>query len=415
MPVVTEEIKNAIDGFNSALAEYKLSNDERFRAIEDYLKTVANVPGLNFTSNSNKYDNNQSKFPKDKLYKSMFGAFPGQPLSNGGWKDFNEFLSVVSSGRHDDRLKMDVQAAMTEGVPADGGFSVPEEFSAWLFDSSLESEIVRPRATVYPMKAETKKVSGWDSKSHSTSLFGGLVGTWLAEGATATEVFAKMRLIGLTAHKLACYTAASNELVADGISFEQQLSIALIKTIGWYLDYSFIQGSGAGQPLGILNDPALIVIGKELGQGANTILYDNVVKMFSRLAPQCMGKAVWIANQTTIPQMLTMSITIGTGGAFIPAVVQNNGKFYLLGKEVLFTEKSPALSRKGDLILADLSQYTIGLRKEVSLDKSNAPGWLKDESSYRAILRADGQGTWDGAINPKEGDSLSWCVALEAR
>jgi len=64
------------------------------------------------------------------------------------------------------------------------------------------------------------------------------------------------------------------------------------------------------------------------------------------------------------------------------------------GKEVLFTEKCPALGAKGDLILADLSQYAIGMRKEIALDRSNVPGWMEDMTDYRVIVRVDGQGTW---------------------
>jgi len=91
------------------------------------------------------------------------------------------------------------------------------------------------------------------------------------------------------------------------------------------------------------------------------------------------------------------------------------GKFTLLGKEVLFTEKCPALGAKGDLILADLSQYAIGMRKEIALDRSNVPGWMEDMTDYRVIVRVDGQGTWDKPITPKNGATLSWAVALEAR
>jgi HK97 family phage major capsid protein len=252
--------------------------------------------------------------------------------------------------------------------------------------------------------------------THTSSLFGGLTGTWLAELGAATEVFAKMRQIQLTTKKLACYTAASNELVADGVDFDRQIQTALVKTIGWYLDYAFLQGTGAGQPLGVLGDPALVTVLKETGQKAATVVFENVVKMYARLAPQCMGNAVWIASQTTVPQLLTMSLAVGTGGAPIqPAVLQQGGRFSLLGKELLFTEKVPALGTLGDLLLCDLSVYTIGMRKEVSLDKSIHVGWSQDTSSYRAIVRADGQGSWDKAISPKAEDSLSWCVALQAR
>jgi len=351
---------------------------------------------------------------RGKDYRSMFGHEKGKTLDTGGFKSFNDFLAVVTSGRSDDRLKLAIQASMGESIPSSGGFSVPEEFAAWLLDASLETEIIRPRATVWPMKSETLKVPGWDSGSHTSTLFGGLVGTWLGESDAATEVYAKLRQIELSTKKLACYTAASNELVADGITFEQQLNAALVKTISWYLDYAFISGTGAGQPQGILKSPALITVSAESGQHVS-ILYENITKMYARLAPQCMGNAIWIASQTCIPDMLTLSISIGTGGSVVPAMKESNGQFSLLGKPVIFTEKVPALGSLGDLILCDPSQFTVGLRSAVSFDKSIHVGWLKDEASYRCIIRVDGQGMWDKAITPKNGSTLSWCVALGAR
>ena len=90
-------------------------------------------------------------------------------------------------------------------------------------------------------------------------------------------------------------------------------------------------------------------------------------------------------------------------------------RFTLLGKKIIFTEKCPALGAKGDLILADLSQYAIGMRKEIALDRSNVPGWMEDMTDYRVIVRVDGQGTWDKPVTPKNGTTLSWAVALEAR
>ncbi len=97
-------------------------------------------------------------------------------------------------------------------------------------------------------------------------------------------------------------------------------------------------------------------------------------------------------NSNTIPQLLTLVVG-----------------------EVLATEKLPGLGTKGDIMLVDFSQYSIGLRKEVVLQKSMHVGWQTDESGYRVILRADGQGRWSKVVTPRNGDTLSWCVTLAAR
>jgi len=168
-------------------------------------------------------------------------------------------------------------------------------------------------------------------------------------------------------------------------------------------------------PLGVLSDPALVTVSKETGQPASTFLYENVTKMLARLHPSAFRGAIWAANQTVLPQLMEMSLSVGTGGAPIKAVEERNGRFYLLGKELAFTEKLPTLGSKGDVLLADFSKYVIGMRQEVVLDKSNAPGWTEDMQDFRVILRADGMGSWSQAVTPKNGDSVSWCVVLQAR
>src|SRR5262249_21731393 len=159
--------------------------------------------------------------------------------------------------------------------------------------------------------------------------------------------------------------------------FDGELATTLAKAIGWYLDYAFLQGSGGAQPLGVLNDPALIVVNKESGQAANTITYENVKNMLNRLHPACQKNAVWGANVGARAQLLGLVQTVknvaGTenvGGSGIPILRETaDGDFTLMGLEVEFTEKTPALSSQGDLLLADFSQYYVGLRREMSIDR----------------------------------------------
>jgi HK97 family phage major capsid protein len=341
-----------------------------------------------------------------RLYRQMFGA----PVQSD-FTSAEDFYRTVASGRHDPRLE---KRAFTSGDPSGGGFLVPDELSATMMDVSLENEVVRPRATVWPMKSATLKVPAWDV-GDDTNLFGGLQGSWSGEATVNTKVKGKTRLIVLNAKKLSLYTDASNELVQDGMGFEAQLQGAIMKSMAFSMDYSFLRGTGAGQPLGVLNSTSLVTVTKETNQLADTITYSNVLDMWARIHPVCANNAIWLANQTAIPQLFTMGLTLGVGAA---PVFQPNGPLgygSLMGRPLLFTEKLPVLGDAGDLLLVDLSQYYVGLRKEIYLDKTNAIGWLSDLSDYRGVIRVDGMPAWDKAITPKHGVSLSWAVSLGER
>lgn len=337
----------------------------------------------------------------------------GGPATNRTW------AGMFNQGRkleiNEDEIRA-FRASMVEGVPASGGLSVPDPLAAQWLDDSIESEIIRPRATVWPMESATRKALGWDAADQAGgTLFGGFKMEFLAEEGTGNKQTGKLRTIQLVANKGAIFVDISNELREDGQGFEAQLDRAMRTSIGYGMDEYFIGGSGAGQPLGIRNDPAKITIAKETGQTADTIVYPNLTKMFSRMYPAGRQRGIFLANDDTIPQLLSLSITMGTAGAHVPVMTESNGQFKILGRPVIFTSHMPTLGDADDIMFVDLSQYAIGIRRGLTLEKSNIPGWTQDLMSYRALLRFDGQGMWQTAITPKNGNSLSWCVGLAAR
>lgn len=345
-------------------------------------------------------------------YAQLFGAARAQ--DTGGWSSFEEYLSVLDSGRHHPGLR--AAGPMTTGIGSEGGYTVPSAFLARLLDVALESEIVRPRAVIYPMRdAPSMRVPIMDGFDTSTGKPYGYSGQWLAEGAEATTEKGRTQQLLMTARSLAIYTEMSNELAADGIGFEAQLEKAITKAAAWCLDAAFIGGNGAGQPLGMYGGPATIVVAKEGGQLAATINYTNLTKMFARLHPSCLKNAIWLANPTTIPQLATLTIAIGAGGAHVPVLSEQNGQFTILTRPVIFTEKVPALGTQGDIGLVDFSQYAIALRADAALDKSQHVGWTRRTTGYRLVLRCDGQPLWPAATSPKNGDSQSCCVVLATR
>ncbi len=359
------------------------------------------------------YQNQTRVMGADRSYRAMF--HPGKSdikLEDGGFRDSAEFFNVIDSGRYDPRLQ--ARAAMVEGIPSSGGFSVPQQYIAEWLDAALKDEIARKYCKVIPMKGESLKISGWKASDYSSGAFAGLTMEFLAEGAVGTKQTALMREITLNANLAAIYIDASVELVSDGANFAENLESAMIKAISHGIDRHLIgsAGTGAGKPMSVLNSACNISVEGEVGQSSGTVTYSNLTALFARqLNPQ---SARWLANPTTIPQLLELSITGGVSASHVPAMTESNGEFRILGRPVHFSSVIPSLGSAGCISFVDFDFYALGLRSDAVIETTMSHRWTQREKSFRILLRFDAQSTLDVAITPEFGDSLSPIVSLEA-
>ncbi len=343
-----------------------------------------------------------------KAYKDLYGG------DGYRWPDRDtSFFQAVFSGRHHPGLTI---RAMNETVPSDGGFLVPQETAAQIHNVSLENEVVMPRCFVQPMKSNTIKIPAMAIGSHASALLGGFTASYVAEAGTITEKDPKVRAMELEAKKLTGLIRFTSELTADVPGGEAQIINICGKGLAWYRDRAFLKGTGSGEPLGILNSPCVVEVKKEPGQKAGTIVCENIVKMMGRMFPGSFKNSVWVAHQSTIPQLLTLSLGIGTGGSAIPVMSETDGKFTMLTRPVVFTEKTETLGERGDILLADFSQYVVGLRSEMRFDTSIHVHFETDELLARLIERHDGQPLWDEPLTLADGSTtVSPFVVLEKR
>lgn len=316
-------------------------------------------------------------------------------------------------------LRTDIRNASST-VPSEGGFLVPEEFRADVLSLSLETGIVRPRAQVVPMATNRLKYPTIDDTSHTSSVMGGFTAEWTDEGAEIGESDAKFGTIALDAKKLSMYTEAPNELIADSaISFDAFVRNSLPQVVSYFEDDAFLVGNGAGRPLGVLNtgNAASVAVAKETGQPADTIAWENLAKMYARMLPSSLPRAVWVANIETFPELATMALSVGTGGS---AIWINNGAegppMTILGRPVLFTEKASALGDLGDINFIDFGYYLIGDRQMMTVDSSPHYKFRNDKTSFRITSRVDGRPWLQSALTPRKGAAtLSPFVKLAAR
>lgn len=342
-----------------------------------------------------------------KTYKEIFNK---SYIAGSDFEDYEDFLKAVKVG-FDPRLK-----DLSSGVGSEGGFLLPEGFSEDIINISIEDSIVMPRAKIYGLKngkGNSLKVPAYQDIDRSTSGLAGVDPAQIAEGGQKTKTDPKFRSISLKVHKTVCYSQSSDEILEEsGIPLSDVIGTAFKNAILWKIDYRMLTGTGVGMPLGVLNSPALLTQAAESGQTASTITYNNIVGMFGKLAPGSWKNAIWVSGLSTLPEMMRLSIEVGLGGEHVKLLQESNGQFTLLGKPVLFSEKLPSLGSAGQLLLADFSKYAVLLKEGLKLESSIHEGFRNDLTSWRMILKIDGQPIVEDPLTCLDGTIVSPFVQL---
>jgi len=344
------------------------------------------------------------------------------------FKSLGELLAaVVNAGRPggviDPRLRIKAAATgLGETVPADGGFLVQQDFSSELLQQTIATGIIAPKCRKMQISSNSNsmKINGVDESSRAASRSGGIIAYWKDEAALKTASKPKFRQIELNLHKLIGLCYATDELLADAAALESFIRAEFPKEFRFQIDDAILSGTGAGQPLGILNSGSLVSVAKEGGQVKETIMAQNVEKMWSRMFADSLPSAEWYINQNTYPQLFQMSHAVGLGGVpvFLPPGGLSAAPYgTLFGRPVTPIEQCPTLGTVGDIIFADFANgYIIAEKGGIQADVSIHVQFLYDESVFRFVMRIDGQPVRASTLTPFKGaDTLGHFVALATR
>ena len=330
----------------------------------------------------------------------------------------------LPGGNVDPRLyQVRAASGLSEGIPSDGGFLVQQDFSSTLLKNVWETGLLASRCRRITISGTSNsiKINGIDETSRvAGSRWGGIRGYWAAEAAEKTASKPKFRKITLDLNKLVGLCYATDELLDDSAALAGILQQGFAEEFGFLLDDAIINGTGAGQPLGILNGGCVVSVAKETGQAAATLVYENIVKMWARIFARSRANSTWLINQDVEPQLHQMSLAVGTGGVpvYMPAGGASASPYStLFGRPVLPIEQCATLGTTGDIYLADFAGgYVLAEKGGMQSDMSIHVRFIYDESVFRFVLRVDGQPVLSSAVTPYKGsNTLSHFVKLDAR
>ncbi len=332
------------------------------------------------------------------------------------WSSFGEQLmavkdAAVSHGQNmDARLK--APTGLSEEVPADGGFLVQTDFATTLLEKTFAASGIISRVFRVPISANSNSIkipAVADSSRADGSRSGGILAYWVGEGDTKTPSYPSFAQVSLELKKLIGYTTCTDELLQDMSALEAWISRAFAAEFDFKIVDAIINGDGAAKPLGILNAPCLHTVTAETGQGAATIVAENIAKMWmSRFGPNS-ANYVWLYNQNIEAQLDTLNYGVGaTGGALVympPGGISGAPYATLKGRPMIPCEHAATLGTAGDLILADLSQYIMIDKGSMQSASSIHVNFTTDQTAFRFVYRCDGQPLWSTYLTPYKGST----------
>ena len=236
-----------------------------------------------------------------------------------------------------------ISNVLQEGVDADGGYLVPDEYDHRLVDVLTEENIMR--------KLGHKIITSGEHKINIAATKP--AAAWIEEGGALSFGDATFVQILLDAHKLHVAIKVTEELLYDNaFNLESYIIDMFGKALANAEEAAFLNGSGAGQPLGLFAATG----GGTAAISTASLTADDVIKLVYALKRPYRKNAKFIMNDQTIASIRQLK---DNNGAYMwqPSLVAGEPD-KLLGYDVYTSPFCPA----GKIAFGDYSYYNIGDR-----------------------------------------------------
>lgn len=405
-----QDIQNAADA-----EERELTEDEngaidelmaKFKTIEASIARRERINAATVrlsSSNGRKSDPSAAADPVDPVRPNagLTSLVNHKEKGKNGFRDFGEFSKAVcaSAGNGatvDPRLMKNAPTTFSsEGVGADGGFEIPPDFRTEIMTTIEAETSLLGMTDGMTSSSNTLVLPRDDVSQHDGS--NGVQAYWEGEAGQIDQSKMNLKQNIIRLHKLTSLVPVTEELISDGSAIDSYLRRKVPEKFDFKINDAIINGTGAGMLQGINKSGALVTVAKESGQVAGSLVFENIINMWSRMSAADRKNAVWLINQDIEPQLLTMSFEGASSSvpAYMPAGGLSGAPYgTLMGRPVMPIESCQALGTAGDIMLVNMKQYltamkTGGMRTDVSMHL-----WFDyDVMAYRFIMRIAGE-TW---------------------
>lgn len=265
--------------------------------------------------------------------------------------------------------------ALSEGVNADGLYTVPTEFEGQLREQLYEESTIRPMVSVVSMNRKTKTLD---------EILNGPEVYWTGEGQTKTTTTAEFAQKTLTAFKLASIIYLTDELIEDSV---YDLVDVLVKRFAQRImikeEAAFLNGNGTTQPEGLFTNSSI----GSTTVGANLTL-DHLIDLEYRLPKRLRKGAKYLTNPVNVKELKKIKDSNGRY-VWMDGNVQAGTPPTLNGYEVVDHDEVP----EGQIMFGNFKEgYVIGDRKGITVKVTDdtETTFTKDMTAIRVVKRVGG-------------------------
>ncbi len=319
---------------------------EQMEAMENELKKPVNAPIVTKPMALDNKEKEKTGRASDEYRKGMLTALRS---------NFKQITNVLQ-----------------EGVDADGGYLVPEEYDSRLIDVLTEENIMR--------KLGHQLTTSGDHKINIAATKP--AAAWIEEGGALSFGDATFDQILLDAHKLHVAIKVTEELLYDNaFGLESYIIDMFGKALANAEEDAFLNGSGVGQPLGLFAETG----GGTAAASVTSLTSDSVVDLVYALKRPYRKSAKFIMNDQTIAAIRKLK---DNNGAYMWQPSLTSGEpDKLLGYDVYTSPFCP----EGKIAFGDYSYYNIGDRGTRSFKQLNELFAGNGMIGYVAKERVDGK------------------------
>jgi HK97 family phage major capsid protein len=277
------------------------------------------------------------------------------------------------------RGKIQLHNVLSEGVDADGGYLVPEEFETQIVTALTAENVIRSLAKVITTQHERKIPI---ATGHSTA-------QWTAENAAYTESNPTFGQKQIDAFKLTDLCRVSVELLQDSaFDIEEYLMNEFARAFGIAEEEAFCVGTGTNQPTGIFTENGGAVGVTAAAQ--NAITADELISLVYALKSPYRRNAKFLMNDATISAIRKLK---DSNGVYLwQPSLQADEPDKLLGYDLYTSPYAPAIAAGAYTVaFGDFKNYWIGDRAGRTVQRLNELYATNGQIGYVATERVDGK------------------------